>query len=59
MPNQPIKTQTEASRVLGIHNVKIRKLIDSFEVYKGLMIFSSVKNECDILNIQKAAFKNK
>ena len=40
MPNQPIKTRREASRVLGIHSTTISKLIDSSKIYKGLLIYS-------------------
>jgi hypothetical protein len=60
IPNQPIKTQREASRVLGIHNSKIRKLIDSSEVHKGLVIYSSpVQNEAGIFDIKKTVLKDK
>ena len=41
IPNQPFKTMREASRVLGIHNTVLSRLMDSSEVYKGLRIYSS------------------
>lgn len=41
MANQPIKTLREASRAIRMHNTVIKKYIDSNEVYKGLLIFSS------------------
>jgi hypothetical protein len=41
IPNQPFKTMREASSVLGIHNTVLRRLMDSSEVHKGLLIYSS------------------
>ena len=41
MANQPFKTKREASRVLHIHTTTLSRLIDSSEVYKGLLIYSS------------------
>lgn len=36
IPNQPFKP----SRVLGIHNTVLSRLMDSSEVHKGLLIYS-------------------
>ncbi len=41
IPNQPFKTKREASRVLRVHNTLISRNIDSSQIYKGLLIFSS------------------
>lgn len=38
--NKPFKTMREASRVLGIHNTVISRLMDSSEIHKGLLIYS-------------------
>lgn len=45
MVNQPFKTKREASRVLLIHTSTVSRLIDSSEVYKGLLIYSSPQHQ--------------
>jgi hypothetical protein len=44
IPDQPFKTKREATRVLKIHITVLNKYLDSFEIYKGFLIFSSPQN---------------
>jgi hypothetical protein len=44
IPNQPFKTKREAIRVLKIHITVLNKYLDSSEIYKGFLIFSSPQN---------------
>jgi len=41
IPHQPFKTKREAIRVLKIHITVLNKYLDSSEIYKGFLIFSS------------------
>jgi len=47
IPDQPFKTKREAIRVLKIHITVLNKYLDSFEIYKGFLIFSSPQNSED------------
>lgn len=44
IPDQPFKTKREATRVLKIHITVLNRYLDSFEIYKGFLIFSSPQN---------------
>jgi hypothetical protein len=49
IPNQPFKTKREAIRALKIHITVLNKYLDSSEIYKGFLIFSSPQNFQDKL----------
>lgn len=49
IPNQPFKSKREAIRALKIHNTKWNNYLDSSEIYKGFLIFSSPQNSEDKL----------
>ena len=49
LPNQPFKTKREAIRALKIHMNILNKSLDSSEIYKGFLVFSSPQNSEDKL----------
>ena len=53
LPNQPFKTKREAIRALKIHINVLNKYLDSSEIYKGFLIFSSPQNSEDKLEQMK------
>jgi hypothetical protein len=49
IPHQQFKTKREAICALKIHITVLNKYLDSSEIYKGFLIFSSPQNSEDKL----------